>query len=362
MTRNATWILTTALALTGCPSTPPAVDARAAHLAVLPATADSLAQLDVPRIIDLQAVDGWLSLLARAGDHPGDASCVGPLLARAGTVTHITLPGAGEHHEEGLALISGDLKAADVAACGAALMGSAPPAAAADGSYTMEAHGDEAILIDLPGGGVAMGTAGGIAIARATQPPAALLATNPLLVRLRTLLPPGGDVDFYLLAPLGNDEIRVEAAAASLHRGTTDRYEFVLLAGSEDAANTLSMMAMGLPILIAQMQAMMEQAVAQPDSPAVNREIAAKADPVLNAVREALGNAQVTVEGDAVRVVLDIDPAAVGPTDLLFVAGMMMGMRKSAGPETGPVDVPAIKAVPPEVVPPESGPPAVVTP
>ncbi|MBI5488034.1 MAG: hypothetical protein HY905_11930 [Deltaproteobacteria bacterium] len=353
MTRNATWILATALALAGCPSTPPAVDARAAQLAVVPDTADSLAQLDVPRIIDQQAAGGWLALLGRIEDHAVDASCVGPLLARAGTVTHITLPGAGEHQEEGLALISGDIKAADLAACGAALMGGAPPTPGADGSYTIEAHGDQAILIDLPGGGVAMGTAGGIALARATQPPAAPLSANPLLVRLRTLLPPGGEVDFYLLAPMGHDEIQVEAAAASLRRGTTDRYEFVLLAGSEDAASTLSMMAMGLPILIAQMQAMMEQAVSEPDAPEINREIAAKAGPVLDAVREALGDAQVTVEGDAVRVVLDLDPAVVGPTDLLFVAGMMVGMRKSEGPATGPVDVPAVESVPPESVPPE---------
>ncbi|MBI5501532.1 MAG: hypothetical protein HY907_14900 [Deltaproteobacteria bacterium] len=357
MTRNAIWILTAALALAGCPSTPPAVDARAAHLAVVPDTADSLAQLDVPRIIDMTAAAGWLSLLARIEDHAVDAACVGPLLARAGTVTHVTIPGEGDHHEEGLALISGDLKAADVAACAAALMGSESPTPAADGSYTIAAHGDEAILIDLPGGGVAMGTAGGIALARAAQPPAAPRAASPLLARLRSLLPPGGDVDFYMLAPQGHDEMQVQAAAASLRRGTTDRYEFVLLAGSEDAANTLSLMAMGLPLLIAQMQAMMEQAVAEPDAPAINREIAAKANPVLDAVREALGNAQITVENDAVRIVLDLDPAIVGPTDLLFVAGMMVGMRSTRGEEPGAVEVPAVEAVPPETVAPEAATP-----
>ena len=354
MTRKRTMILTTALALAaGCGTTVPAVDVREAHMARLPAEATTLAQLDMPRILDPQNVESWMSLMASMHEGSPDMACVGPLLARAGTLTHVMLPGTPTHGPDALVLVSGDLNAADLAACAAKVMGdpaARPPAPSAEGVYLIQAHREEMFLTDLPGGGVALGTEAGIAVALAPQPPAELLSAGPLLARLRGLLPAGADVDFYLLEPMGQDEMQVEAAAASLRRGATDRYEFVLLAGSADNATTLSFMAMGLPLLVAQMQAMMEQAVAAPDAPPVHLEIFARANPVLDGVRDALGNAQVTVEGDAVRIVLDVDPAVVGPTDLLFVAGMMLYMRGAHGPEMGQADMPPGDVVPPEVV------------
>jgi hypothetical protein len=352
MARQRTWILTTALVLAaGCGTTAPAVDVREAHLARLPAEATTLAQLDMTRILDAQNVENWMSLMARMHEGAPDTACVAPLLARVGTVTHVMLPGTPAHGPDTLALLSGDLTAADLAACAAKLMGDPAaglPVPSAEGVYVLRAHREEMFLADLTGGGVALGTEAGIAVALASQPPATLLSGDPLLARLRGLLPAGADVDFYLLEPMGQDEMQVDAAAASLRRGATDRYEFVLLAGSADNATTLSFMAMGLPLIVAQMQAMMEQAVAAPDTPPIHLEVFAKANPVLDGLRNALGNAQVTVEGDAVRIVLDVDPAVVGPTDLLFVAGMMLFTRGADVPETGPSDPPPAVVVPPE--------------
>jgi hypothetical protein len=340
----------------GCAAAAPSVDVREAQLARVPANAGFVAQADLPAVVDPQDVEHWLGWMTRLRPDSGaDTSCVSLLLARATILTDVMLPGTPQTGEDAMVLVSGDLTAADIAACAAKVMGgpqAAPPAPSADGVFTLGDEQDEAMLADLPGLGVLIGTPAGFAAARAAAPEGGPVAGNPVLVKLRSLLEAGGVVEAFLLQPMGSEEIGVQGAGLSLHRGANDRYEAVLLAGGADAANALSLLVMGLPLMIAQAEAMMNEMANSPEALPMHGEMFAEVQPILAAVREALGNAQVTVENDIVRVVFELDPAKANPTELLMTAGMMLFTGRAMPPDDFPadsaVDVPGVVEPPVE--------------
>jgi hypothetical protein len=360
MSRRGTLVLGVFLVLgLGCAAAAPGIDVRAAQLARVPANAEFVAQADLAKVIDAQDVEHWLGWMARLQPEAApDTSCVTPLLARTTMLTDVMLPGTPQTGEDAVVLLSGEVTAADIAACAAKVMGgptATPPAPSADGVYTLGDEHDEAMLADLPGVGVVIGTPAGFAAARAAAPAGGPVAANPLMARLRALVPAGGDLEAFLLKAMGSEGISVLGGGIGLTRGTADRYEAVLLAADADAANAISLLVMGLPLLIAQGESQMSMMATAPEAAPVAGEMFAEVQPILAAAREALADAQVTVENDVVRVVFQLDPAKAGPTELLMVGGMMLfGMRAMpaegpAGPVlSDPVEAPAVVEPPVE--------------
>jgi hypothetical protein len=347
MRRTIPAVLPLLIVLAGCGTTAPAVDVREAHLARVPPTSEFVAQLDVNKVIDPVAFERWMGMMAQMEEHPADTACVLPLLQRAGTLTDVMVPGAGPGDEDVMVLVSGGLTAADIAACGAKVMGgsqASPPAPSTDGVYAMGSGHDQALIADIPGGGVVIGTTAGLALGRAAEPAGETIVATPQFARLRNLLGAPGDAELYVLKTMGDEGITVNGAALSLRRGVIDRYEAVAIASSPDSAAAISVLVMALPLLIAELEAELDMMAAAPETSPERAGMLAEVKPLLVAARAALADAQVTAENDLVRVIVEVDPAKLGPTDLMLVGGMLLYARSAAAPPVEPgavTDAPA---------------------
>ena len=333
MRRTIRAVLPLALAFAGCGTTAPAVDVREAQLESVPPTSEFVAQLDVNKVIDPASFERWMGMMAQMEEHPADTGCILPLLQRAGTLTDAMLPGAGPGDEDVMVLISGGVTAADIAACGAKVMGgpqATPPAPSVDGVYAMGEGHDQALIADIPGGGVVIGTPAGLALGRAPDPAGETIVATAQFTRLRNLLGAPADAEVYVLKTIGDEGISVTGAALSLRRGVTDRYEAVAIAATPDSAAAISVLVMGLPLLIAELEAKLDMQAAAPDVPPQHTAMLNEVKPLLEAAREALAEAQVTTENDLVRVIVEVDPAKLGPTDLMLVGGMMLFTGRAA--------------------------------
>ncbi len=333
MRRTISAVLPLLIAAAGCGPTAAAVDVREAHLAHVPPTSEFVVQLDVNKVIDPAAFERWMGMMAQMEEHPADTACVLPLLQRAGTLTDAMMPGAGPGDDDVMVLVSGGLTAADIAACGAKVMGgpqATPPAPSPDGVYAMGEEPEQALIGDLPGGGVVIGTTAGFALGRSSDPAGETIVATPQFTRLRNLLGAPGDAELYLLKAIGDEGISVTGAALSLRRGVTDRYEAVAIAASPDSAAAISVLIMSLPLLIAELEAKLDMMAAAPDVSAERTAMLNEVKPRLEAAREALAEAQVTTENDLVRVIVEVDPAKLGPTDLMLIGGMMVFARGGA--------------------------------
>lgn len=336
---------------TGCPATtatatPPA-DLRAAHLAQVPAAAEFVGQADLSRVLDGAVLERWLRWLLPLQERPVDPACALALLGRTRQITEAVLPGTGPD-EEVMLLLSGELTAAEVAACAASLMGREVPAPNAEGVYEFAVDHEAMLVADLAIGGVGIGTPAGLAQARGPAPAGdASLAASSSYQRLRSLLGAGPfDLDAYSTMPLRGDGFGADGIGVTLRRGTPDRYEVAVLAGNADSANAIAMFVATLPLLIAGIEAEMQAAAGEQDTdPALPAEAMTEALGVVAAVREALTAARTTVEGDVVRVVLEVDPARACPAQVLLVGGMLLFV--SRGGEAAPP--------PPAPIPPETG-------
>jgi hypothetical protein len=339
-----------ALAMAGCPSTPvaPPVDVRAVHLAQVPAELEFVAQGDLSRVLDTGTVERWVGWMLQIESITVDPACAIALLGRAEVFTEAVLPGAGRD-EDAMVLVSGDLTAADVAACAAQLLGREVPAPDAEGAYDFSL-GDESMLVaDFPAaGGVVIATPAGLALARGPAPAAeAALVGAPLYQRLRSLLGAGPfDLDAYVTMAMESDGFGAEGVGLTLQRGTADRYEIAILAGDADSANAIAMFAASLPLVLAGIEAQLGAMAEAPEELPLAGAALTESIGVVAAVREALTAAQTTVEGDVVRVVLELDPAKASPAQLLVVSGMMLMMRGTAGGDTGVQPPPPVERLP----------------
>jgi hypothetical protein len=90
---------------------------------------------------------------------------------------------------------------------------------------------------------------------------------------------------------------------------------------------------MGLPLLIAELEAKLDMMAAGPETSVERTAMLNEVKPLLEAAREALAEAQVTTEDDLVRVIVEVDPAKLGPTDLMLVGGMVFMRGAGAPPE-----------------------------
>ncbi len=348
MRKSLTFVLSllAALAAAGCPATtttttaPPPVDQRAVQLAQVPAETELLLQADLTRVVEPAVVERWLGRLLQLERAELDPACALALLGRAQILTEAMLR-VDTLDEEAMVLISGDLTAADVAACTAQLLDGEAPAADADGVYAFNLGREVFQVADFPAGGVVLASPAAMSRALGPAPAAAAaLAGTPAYQQLRTLLGAGPhDFEAYVTRPMDFGDFGFQGAGAVLQRGTADRYEVVIQAGDADGANALAMFVATLPLLIAGVEAQLgEVAAAGADNQPFAGEMMAEALGVVAAVREALTVAQTTVEGDVVRVVLELDPARASPVQLLVVSGMLLWVRGDAADVREPIE------------------------
>ncbi|NMC69221.1 MAG: hypothetical protein GYA57_04015 [Myxococcales bacterium] len=323
---------------TGCPATngtTPAtpVDLRAAHLAQVPATAQFVLQTDLSRTLDRAVVERWLHWLLPRMEMRVEPACALDLLGRARIMTEAMLR-VDTLDEEAMILVSGELTAAEVAACLATLLDGEAPAPDAEGVYAFHAGREVLEVADFAAGGVVLASPAAMDLARGPVPAAtAALAATPGYQQLRSRLGAGPfDLDAYSTLSMRGDGFRAEGIGVTLQRGATDRYEVVVEAGDADSANAIAMFVATLPLVIAGIEAEMDAAAREGSlDPALPAEAMTEALGVVAALREALTAAQTTVEGDVVRAVLEVDPTRASPTQILIVGGMLLFVRQGEG-------------------------------
>jgi hypothetical protein len=110
----------------------------------------------------------------------------------------------------------------------------------------------------------------------------------------------------------------------------------VAIAASPDSAAAISVLVMALPLLIAELEAKLDMMAAAPETSPERAGMLAEVKPLLVAARAALADAQVTAENDLVRVIVEVDPTKLGPTDLMLVGGMMLFARGAEAPPVEP--------------------------
>lgn len=336
MRKSLTFVLSllAALAAAGCPATtttttaPPPVDVRAVQLAQVPAASEFVVQADLARVVEPAVVERWIGRLLQLERAELDPACAIALLARAQILTGTVLR-VDALDEEAMVLVSGDLAAADVAACVAQLLGVEPPQPSAEGVYEFSSRREQLQLADLGAGGVVLASPAAMSRALGPAPAAeAALAGAPAYQQLRTLLGAGpNDLEAFVTQPIALGDFGFQSAGVVLQRGTADRYEAVIQAGDADGANAIAMFVAALPLLIASVEAELGAVAENADNQPFAGEMMAEALGVVAAVREALTVAQTTVEGDVVRVVLELDPARASPVQLLVVSGMLLWVR-----------------------------------
>ena len=350
--------LLAALAAAGCPATttttttPPPVDVRAVQLAQVPDETEFVVQADLARVVEPAVIERWIGRMLQLGRADLDPACAIALLARAQILTGAMLR-VDALDEEAMLLVSGDLAAADVAACVAQLLGAEPPQPSAEGVYEFSSRREQMQIADLATGGVVLASPAALPLARGPAPAAeASLVGAPAYQQLRALLGAGpNDLEAYMTRPTALGDFGFQGAGVVLQRGTADRYEVVILAGDADGANAIAMFVATLPLLIAGFEAQLDAAAETAADPPLAAETMAEARGVVAAVREALTVAQTTVEGDAVRVVLELDPSRASPVQLLVVSGMWLWVRGARDVrESIEQDVAPVLAVPDEPV------------
>ncbi|MDI7269375.1 MAG: hypothetical protein QME96_15405 [Myxococcota bacterium] len=324
---------------TACGAAPPP-DPLPAHLARVPIDAESVGQIDVAKVIDIEEVDAWIGRMAGALGRPADPC----LLDAVRRTTHVTVAdfrtASGRSSEEG-AIVAGDLRARDLGTCLAAAI----PWATEAGPMTVSGDGRRVTLgdpdaplafADLPDGpGVVVGSEEGVEMLLADRPPEASFAAQPLLGRLRSLTG-GGDFEIFLAPRHGEGlfDLPLAGAGLALRRGAPDRYTAILLAASAVEARMLSMGVGAMIGLVAERAADMVAGLdegGEDPAPAWLLESA----PKLRAVAVAAAAAAVEAEGDAVRVTIELDPAAVSPTSFIGLAGAWLwaGTARRGVPE-----------------------------
>lgn len=315
------------------------VDPRAAQIERVPATAALVVQAYMPAVADIEALRRWLDRVGRSSDALPDASCLTDLAAAATAVTSVGMLDESGRFRDGAMMVAGAVTSEGVAACFRRILqrfDSAPSRpSGGPGRYTVGEGGSAMVVVDLPGGaGVAIGTP--IGIDAVLAPPAeGGGAAPPLMTRLRGLTG-GGDLEIYLLQHAAR-EVPIDAAALALRRGAVDRYEAVLLTPSPDDAQMASFAAMGALAMAGGAEGILaEEAANIPEGDArgdVLREIL----PTVSALARALGEADIEVDGAALRVVVELDPSSVGPTDVAALTGMWLLLgRIAASPDEMP--------------------------
>ncbi len=300
-------------------------DPLPAHLARVPIDAESVGQIDVAKVVDIEEVDAWIGRLVGAFGYPADP-CLLDAIRRTTHVTVADFRAASGRSEDG-AIVAGDLRARDLGTCIAVAFPWAteagPMTVTLDGRRVTFGDPDDLLAVaDLPdGSGVVVGSEDGVEMLLADRPPEASFAAQPLLGRIRSLTG-GGDLEIFLAPRHGEGlfDLPLAGAGLALRRAAPDRYTAILIAASAAEARMLSMGVGAMIRLVAERAADMVAGLdegGEDPAPAWLLESA----PKLRAVAVAAAAAAVEAEGDAVRVTIELDPAVVSPTSLIGLAG-----------------------------------------